>query len=95
MREKFGRRIQGRRSTPWYGFDVDFQVESYLHHQGQSFVERGFDAPTPTSTWVGPWITLIPSEDPVWGPEPDVPGRNQLLVSPSIPTGATRPNTPG
>lgn len=42
MREKFGRRIQDA-DIPRYGFDVDFQVESYLHHQGQSFVER-FDA---------------------------------------------------
>jgi homoserine O-acetyltransferase len=42
MRQKFGRRIQDA-DLPRFGFDVDFQVESYLHYQGQSFVER-FDA---------------------------------------------------
>ncbi len=44
MREKFGRRLQGS-DTPRFGFDVDFQVESYLHHQGESFLKR-FDANT-------------------------------------------------
>jgi len=43
MREKFGRELrQGKLS---YGFDVEFQVESYLRYQGESFVDR-FDANT-------------------------------------------------
>ena len=41
MREKFGRRLF--RDTLSFGFDSDFQVESYLHHQGKKFVDR-FDA---------------------------------------------------
>lgn len=42
MGEKFGRRIQGA-DRPRFGLEVDFQVESYLQHQGESFLER-FDA---------------------------------------------------
>jgi homoserine O-acetyltransferase len=42
LTEKFGRRLQDREAVT-YGFDADFEVESYLRHQGISFVER-FDA---------------------------------------------------
>jgi homoserine O-acetyltransferase len=42
MRTKFGRRFQDS-PEPRFGFDVDFQVESYLHYQGESFLKR-FDA---------------------------------------------------
>jgi len=42
LHRKFGRALQDRAEVS-YGFDADFQVESYLRHQGMSFVER-FDA---------------------------------------------------
>ena len=44
LHRKFGRRFQDR-DNPTFSFDADFQVESYLRHQGSSFVER-FDANT-------------------------------------------------
>ncbi|MBK1665536.1 homoserine O-acetyltransferase [Rhodospirillum rubrum] len=42
LQSKFGRKLQDRASVT-YGFDADFQVESYLRHQGANFVKR-FDA---------------------------------------------------
>jgi homoserine O-acetyltransferase len=41
LQKKFGRELQ-RDGLSW-GFDADFQVESYLRYQGASFVDR-FDA---------------------------------------------------
>lgn len=43
MRAKFGRDLRSGRFH--YGFDVEFQVESYLRHQGETF-SRNFDANT-------------------------------------------------
>lgn len=43
MREKFGRDLREGKLN--FGFDVEFQVESYLRYQGKSFVNR-FDANT-------------------------------------------------
>ena len=42
MYNKFGRRLQNKDKYD-FNFDIDFQVESYLQHQGQIFVDR-FDA---------------------------------------------------
>ena len=42
MHRKFGRKLQSRDIIS-FGFDADFQVESYLRYQGKSFVDR-FDA---------------------------------------------------
>ncbi len=42
MGTKFGRRFRNG-CGPGYKFDIEFEVESYLDHQGRTFVER-FDA---------------------------------------------------
>ena len=47
LTEKFGRNLQerpdGSRGAKSFGFDADFQVESYLRYQGSGFTRR-FDA---------------------------------------------------
>jgi homoserine O-acetyltransferase len=42
LTRKFGRNLQDREAVT-YGFEADFQVESYLRYQGSTFVDR-FDA---------------------------------------------------
>jgi homoserine O-acetyltransferase/O-succinyltransferase len=42
LQRKFGRGLQNR-ADKTFTFDADFQIESYLRHQGSSFVDR-FDA---------------------------------------------------
>lgn len=44
LQNKFGRKLQNTKDFK-FSFDADFQIESYLKHQGKSFVER-FDANT-------------------------------------------------
>jgi homoserine O-acetyltransferase len=43
MDRKFGRRKKDTAAAEAYNFDLQFEVESYLRHQGQSFINR-FDA---------------------------------------------------
>jgi homoserine O-acetyltransferase len=42
MQRKFGRRFRSG-NGPGFQFEADFEVEGYLRHQAESFVER-FDA---------------------------------------------------
>ena len=43
MYQKFGRDLQDKTELS-YDFTVDFEVESYLHHQGETFVKKDVEA---------------------------------------------------
>jgi homoserine O-acetyltransferase len=43
MWKQFGRETKGSADSPFRGFEASFEVESYLHHQGEALVKR-FDA---------------------------------------------------
>jgi homoserine O-acetyltransferase len=45
MAEKFGRKLRGEGALSYTVTEPDFEVESYLRHQGEKFVRR-FDANT-------------------------------------------------
>ena len=56
LHRKFGRNLQDRKAVT-YGFDADFQVESYLRHQGSP--SSTASTPTPISTSPAPWTISI------------------------------------
>lgn len=72
LTRKFGRR---RRNGGPPTFDVDFEVESYLHHQGSTFLER-FDA----NTYL--YLSRVMDYfDPFWEERPIATGTRFLVVS--------------
>jgi homoserine O-acetyltransferase len=78
LQRKFGRNLQDRNALG-FGFDADFQVESYLRHQGSTFVDR-FDANS--------YLYITRAMD--W-PTPSRARRRASARSPSPVTGCSRP----
>ncbi|KGO34234.1 homoserine acetyltransferase [Desulfobulbus sp. Tol-SR] len=77
MRRKFGRRLQDKNDFS-FGFDADFQVESYLRHQGSKFVRR-FDANSLLYiTRAADYFDMTQRPEPVDAERPDI---KYLVVS--------------
>ena len=89
LQRKFGRNLQDREALG-FGFDAEFQIESYLRHQGMTFVER-FD-PIAISTSPRRWIILIspPTMVAIW--RPPLPIARRAFASCHLPViGCSRP----
>ncbi|MDZ7641173.1 MAG: homoserine O-acetyltransferase [Desulfurivibrio sp.] len=79
LRRKFGRRLQGKEDFS-FEFDIDFQVESYLRHQGSKFVER-FDANSFLYvTKASDYFDLGRRDDATSAVEAFAPARSRFLV---------------
>jgi homoserine O-acetyltransferase len=63
LKRRFDRQLRGR-ERPSFGFEADFQVESYLRHQATRFVDR-FDA----NSYL--YITRAMDYFDLWGTDPD------------------------
>ena len=93
LHRKFGRNLQDRLAIT-YGFDADFQVESYLRHQGSTFVDGS--TPIPISISPGRWTisTWRRSMAGSWR-TPSPLRRCAFFWSPSPATGCSRPPNRG
>ena len=88
LHHKFGRNLQDRDKIT-FGFDADFQVESYLRHQGLSFVDR-FDANSYLYiTRAMDYFDIAADHDGV--PTPSAAPRRASVSSRSRRTGCFRP----
>ena len=88
LQRKFGRSLQDREAKT-FSFDADFQVESYLRHQGSTFVDR-FDANSYLYITRAMDYFDLAAEHGGSSPTPSAAPRRASASSPSPATGSTR-----